>query len=486
MSTTSKPTTESRPSGKKDEEGNAYHVEVSPGRRRLVNLLALAGILTSLVAGFFVEAPTVWGLVIPIVMYFVLTLLGMDLLVATIAVLLSAVLLAQSTPAEVGDLLGTATADLVTIIGFIIVLGAGVGEILRRTGVADTIVRSTIRVVGEHSPWRMQLGIMLACLILVASLGTLAGALAIAAPILIPVAARIGFTRSATALMMFIGGAAGLAVAPFAGSNVAILEAADIDYLTYLRTVAGPLAILSVVLGMALIPWIQRRSKREDDFYTAEETAGDGESSPRTAKQATAVFLVLLVALVVYATWTKAGTNFPLLALPLLAIATGFAGRMKVAELVSTFFKGASKLLSMLVLFWLLAAVFLAVDALKPYDVIMANFGDRLGHMSALPFAIVIALLGWVGVPGATAAQVVLLDKVFGGVAATLGIAAPAWAIVLLWASKGDTYGPMPNANMVGAMGLARSTNLRNLLLPSWVIIGGACVMYAVLLVILT
>ncbi|HEY1174609.1 MAG TPA: hypothetical protein VGF17_00500, partial [Phytomonospora sp.] len=146
----------------------------------------------------------------------------------------------------------------------------------------------------------------------------------------------------------------------------------------------------------------------------------------------------------------------------------------------------ASKLLSMLVLFWLLAAVFLAVDALKPYDVIMANFGDRLGHMSALPFAIVIALLGWVGVPGATAAQVVLLDKVFGGVAATLGIAAPAWAIVLLWASKGDTYGPMPNANMVGAMGLARSTNLRNLLLPSWVIIGGACVMYAVLLVILT
>ena len=162
MSTTPKPTTESAPSGEKDDGQNAYHVEVSPGRRRLVNLLALAGILTSLVAGFFVEAPTVWGLIIPIVMYFVLTLLGMDLLVATIAVLLSAVLLAQSTPAEVGDLLGTATADLVTIIGFIIVLGAGVGEILRRTGVADTIVRSTIRVIGENSPWRMQLGIMLA------------------------------------------------------------------------------------------------------------------------------------------------------------------------------------------------------------------------------------------------------------------------------------------------------------------------------------
>jgi hypothetical protein len=58
--------------------------------------------------------------------------------------------------------------------------------------------------------------------------------------------------------------------------------------------------------------------------------------------------------------------------------------------------------------------------------------------------------------------------------------------IVLLWASKADTYGPFPNGNMVGAMGLARSTNLRGLLLTGWAVLIPACLLYAGLLAVLT
>jgi H+/gluconate symporter-like permease len=466
------------------ERANAYELEQGRGRRIVTNAIAVAGLVICAIAGFGAEAPTLWG-VVPIAMYAVLCLLGMDLVIATVVSLVGGVLIAQQTPAEFGKLLGESMGDLVTTIGVIIMLGAGVGEVLRVTGVAHTIVHWVLRVAGQRSQRAVLLGVMLSCLVLVTSLGTLAGALAISAPILLPVAARVGFTRSATAAMMFVGGCAGLALAPFAGSNVAIMEAAGVGYLTYLQYGAAPIAVLSLVVAMVVVPWIQRRSARTDDFYTDADLETEQEGVPAGAGRATAVFLLLLVATVVYATVTAAGTSFPLLALPLLGIATGVAARLPATEIARHLYRGAARLVSIFLLFWLLAALFLVIDGLKPYDVVLEIFGPQLQSSSGVGFAVAIALLGWVGVPGATAAQVVLLDQVFGDLATTVGLGSGAWVIVLLWASKADTYGPFPNANMVGAMGLARSTNLRSLLLTGWMVLIPASLMYVAILAVL-
>ncbi|MGV9348682.1 hypothetical protein ACWDSD_28475 [Streptomyces spiralis] len=61
-------------------------------------------------------------------------------------------------------------------------------------------------------------------------------------------------------------------------------------------------------------------------------------------------------------------------------------------------------------------------------------------------------------------AQDVLLSEVFGPLGDSLGIGSAAWVVILLWASKAGTYGPLPNANVVGPMGLARATQLPYLL----------------------
>lgn len=467
------------------DSGNAYEVSISPRREKIVNGIAVLGLVLSVVASFTAGSPTLWGL-LPIVLYATLALIGMDLVVATVVALLSGVLIVQQSPQEFGALMGTSLGDFVTMIGLIIILGAGVGEVLRVTGVAQTIVSAIMRVAGDRSQPAVLFGIMMACLVLVTSLGTLAGALAIAAPILLPVAARVGFTRSATAAMMFVGGCAGLVLAPFAGSNVAILGAAEVGYLTYLTVGAGPLAVLSLVMAMVIVPWIQRRTVNANDFYSSDELAGtdDDEARPK-AGRATAAFLMLLVVSVVYATVTNAGASFPLLALPLLGAVTGFAGGLSSRDIASHMYRGGSKLISIFLLFWLLAALFLIIDQLAPFDVILADYGAQLEQTSGFTFAVAIAMLGWVGVPGATAAQVVLLDEVFGDLAANLGIGAGAWVIVLLWASKADTYGPFPNANMIGAMGLARSTNLKNMLLTGWAVLIPAVVMYGIILVFL-
>ncbi len=466
------------------DRANAYEVAQSGRMRTITSAISVIGLAVCAVAGFFVEAPTLWGLA-PIVLYAALCLLGMDLVVATVVSLVGGVLIAQQTPEEFGNLLGASMADLVTQIGLIIMLGAGVGEVLRVTGVADTIVRAVMRVAGVRSQRAVLLGGMLSCAALVTSLGTLAGALAIAAPILLPVAARIGFTRSATAAMMFVGGCAGLALAPFAGSNVAIMDAAEVSYLTYLTYGAAPLAVLSIAMAMVVVPWIQRRTRNTDDFYSEAELETDDSNVSEKSGRPTAVFLAMLVVTVVYATVTNAGTSFPLLALPLLGVVTGFAGRLSSSDIASHMYRGGSRLLSIFLLFWLLAALFLTIDALQPYEVILDKFGPQLESISGLGFSSAIALLGWVGVPGATAAQVVLLDKVFGDLASTVGVGAGAWVIVLLWASKADTYGPFPNANMIGAMGLARSTNLRSLLYTGWMVLIPACLLYVILLAVL-
>ncbi|AIJ24681.1 MULTISPECIES: Na+/H+ antiporter NhaC family protein [Amycolatopsis methanolica group] len=471
-----------------NEVDTAAEVTAPPARARreartvVRTVIAVAGLVLSAALGPFVSAPTLWGLV-PIVLYAVLALLGMDIMVATVAAVLSALLVMMPTPENAAKLLGESLGDQVTMIGLVIMLGAGVGEILRATGVAARIVRGVMRVMGERSRTAATLGVMLSCLILVASLGTLAGALAIAAPLLLPIVARLGFTRSATASMMFIGGCAGLALAPFAGSNVAIMDAAEVGYLQYLLYGAGPLAVLSLVAGLLIVPWMQRRTRGTDDFYDPEDLGAtdDGAAIPRSGR-ATLAFGLTLVASVVYAIISGAGTAFPLVALPVLAIVTGLAGGLSPVAIASHVYRGAARLVEIFLLFWLLAVLFAGIDALEPFQVILDTWGGSMQGLSPFLFALVIALLGWVGVPGATAAQVVLLDKVFGSLAAAVGIGPGAWVIVLLFASKADTYGPFPNANMVGSMSLARSVNLRNIIITGFLVLIPACVMYAIIL----
>ncbi|MFJ7078904.1 permease [Streptomyces sp. NPDC098781] len=471
--------------GQSDTKTSAAGPRQSVLRRRILNGFTIGGLLLSAVLGPLTDVPTLWGLV-PIVLYALLALLGMDILVATIVAVFSGLLIMMPSPAHVGEMLGTSLGEQITIIGLIIMLGAGVGEVLRTTGIAATIVRGVMRCVGEHSRTATTFGVMMSCLILVASLGTLAGALAIAAPLLLPILARIGFTRSAGAAMMFVGGAAGLALAPFAGSNIAIMDAAQVGYFQYLVYGAGPLAVLSVIVGLLVVPWMQRRTEGTGDTYDPESFDPACQETNRHSLRATVAFVITLLVCVVYAVVSEAGTTFPLLALPLMGLVAGVAGGMSPTETITKMFGGAAQLVSVFLLFWLLAALFAVIDALAPFQVILDTYGDNLGGLSPFLFAIVIALLGWVGVPGATAAQVVLLDKVFGTLAASVGVGPGAWVVVLLFASKADTYGPFPNANMVGAMGLARSDRLNNMILTGLALLLPSCLMYTGILLIET
>jgi gluconate:H+ symporter, GntP family len=198
-------------------DANIYTLDMSRRQQIAAAVLYAMALVASIVVAVQTDQPGLWGL-IPIVVYAGLALLGVDMVLATLGAVVSAVALTRSTPAELGPVLLESMGSLIALIGVIILLGAGLGEVLKRTGVAEFIVLTVVRRVGLTTQLRAQLGVMLACTILAGALGTLAGSVAIVAPIVIPLLAALGFSTTATAAMFFFSGLAGLTLSPFGRS----------------------------------------------------------------------------------------------------------------------------------------------------------------------------------------------------------------------------------------------------------------------------
>ena len=137
------------------------------------------------------EYPSIWGL-LPLIVYIVLSFTRFNQLVAVSAsVLLGAVMSGQTVLSTARAIQG-GLGSFLTYVGLIILLGAGLGEVLNRTGVVKNLVYLVTKKMGVNSPQKAILTTMISSVLLVSLLGTLAGANAIIAPILIPIVAAVG------------------------------------------------------------------------------------------------------------------------------------------------------------------------------------------------------------------------------------------------------------------------------------------------------
>lgn len=463
-------------------DANIYTLDMSRRQQIAAAALYAGALVASVVVAMQTDRPGLWGLV-PIVVYAGLALLGVDMVLATLGAVVSAVVLTRSAPAELGPVLIESMGSLIALLGVIILLGAGLGEVLRRTGVAEFVVLGVVRRVGLTTQLRAQLGVMLACTILAGALGTLAGSVAIVAPIVIPLLAALGFSTAAVAAMFFFSGLAGLTLSPFAPITASIYGAAQVSWIGYVLAAGLPTAAVMFGVGFLVVRWNQRRTA--DAFPYPPERAVDldavQEPAPAPgAGRTTAAFLIAFAALVVYSGLTAAGATFVPVALVVLIAVTGIAARTSVGELMGAVHAGASRLLGIFFLFFLLAVLFTVVDSMGVYDGVAERFA--LSALGPYLFCLVVVLIGWVGVAGAAAAQAVLVNQVFGPLAAALGVPPAAWSVVLLAVSQTDGLGPLPNPDMIGQMGLAESRSLRWQLLSSYLVLVPVVAMYAVLL----
>jgi predicted histidine transporter YuiF (NhaC family) len=425
-----------------------------------------------------------WGLV-PIGIYAVLALLGVDVVLATIGALVIAAVMTRTGPIPLGAQMATSLGSLVAVIGAIILLGAGLGQVTQETGAAQALIRFVMGRIGLNTRTRVQIGIMVSSLILVGALGTLAGANAILAPIIIPIAARTGWRPPAVAAMLHAAGAAGLMTGPFTPPVVTIMAATRLSYGEYLLHAALPVAAVTIVTGFFMARWIQHHTDQE---YTAADAADTTtETGGRGAHRAALVFALVLLALAIYGIVEKAPYSYAVVVMIITAAATGLAGGLAPKKILDAVYVGAARLIWLFLLFWMLDPMLALIGKTGAFDSVFADLKPVLSHVGPWGFLILIVFLGYLhAVPGAAVAQVVLVNKLFGPVAAALGIAPGVWAVALLGTAQIDQLGPLPGADMIGQMGLARSASLRLMLFNGWAIIITNTALFAVLFLVLT
>ncbi len=457
---------------------------IAPKKRFALGLL-IVSLVTAVVVNLATDELRLWGL-LPIVIYAVLVLLELDVVLATAAALVVGLVLNGVAPLEFGTMMSESLGSFIAVVGLIVMLGGGLGRIASDTGAAQALVRAVLYRVGLDTPLRAQVGIMLASTVLVGALGTLTGANALLAPIVIPVAVAVNRSRPSVAAMLHAGGAAGLIIGPFTPPVVTITGAADITYIRYLLSAGLPMALVTWGVGFAMARFIQRRTI-DTEQYTADQVAGfDQPGEPTVREKRTALaFIGSIVVMATIGVIMEAGFEYAIVVMLVTAIVTALAGGMRPTEALNSFYAGASQLLWLFILFWLFNPLLTMMEESGAYETLLDAIEPTLVGAGPWLFLVLALVVGWIGVAGAAVAQVVLIDELLWPVAASIGVAPGAWSAALLGGSQIDWFGPFPNADMIGQMGLARSSNLRMMLFNGWAIMGANLAMFALLFLVL-
>ncbi len=398
---------------------------------------------------------------VPLIIYIILAFKDINaILNVVICVLLSAIITKQPLM-EMGDVIGEALGSFLAMIGFIIMLGSALGEVLKKTGVAEYIVLTFMNKIGINNERKAILAVMISSCILVALLGTLAGANAIIAPIVIPLVAAIGITPSTLAAIFQGAGATGLFIGPYSPQVVTIMEVTGISYGVYLLNVGLPLAIVCWIVTFLMSQRIQNRTRNVYVYEDVEEP--DKNYNPTTeAKRATIVFFISLLAMVIYGIMNQGGSSYAIVVMFVAAILTGLFGGLNLNTIFETMVEGAGRMVSLFIMFVLFYPFITFISEAGAFDALVELLQPLLASESSVLFSLIATLTGIFGIGGAAAAQTVVMDNMFGTLAENIGISTTLWAMTLLVGSQITSFA-YPEADMLGQMGLARSKDLKNM-----------------------
>ncbi len=412
-----------------------------------------------------------WGLVglIPLLLYIVLVLREMDPLPATIiCVVIGAVINAKSLVAVGTDISKALTSFLATI-GLIMMLGRGLGEVLLETKVAHTLVYKIMYGIGINTQKKAMLGIMMATMVIVSLLGTMAGGVAIIAPIVNPIAAAVGLTPAVVAVLYQGVGEEALTLGPFTPPVVTLMGLTKLDYGTMLITAAIPIAVVTMIVTWCMVPRIQRRTMDSQPVDKMVQSNVMTVNTTPQSRRATNVFIALFSVLIIYGIMIKAKTPYVITVMLGLSFVVGLVGGLKFDQVCKAIVKGMAGNVGLFFMFLLLE--------------IFINYVEIAGGFKALTYllmpmidiggkaAVVIAggIIGAFGISGAVVAELMTLNKIFSHLLTEYGVSMIAWTVALIVATRVTNF-IIPGANMVAMMGFAQSKDLKAMMHNGWVV----------------
>lgn len=400
---------------------------------------------------------------LPLVIYLYLAFKGKNLLSTVIICVLVGAVLTGQTPVSLSNEIANGLKSFLGLIGFIIMMGAGLGEVLTETKVARNLVEILIKKVGIKSQNQAIIVTMGASTLLVSLLGTLAGANAMIAPILIPIVASFGLTPNALAVILHGAGACGLFLGPFVPPVITLMGLTGLTYETYLANIGMPVAALVLISTYYTGKKVQKQYEGIE-MYSTEDMDKDVEfvSTPEINK-ATMVFALVMIGMLAYGIYAKAGAAYAIVVMLTVAFTTGLAAGRSMMDIIGSLTKGATRM------FWLFF-MFVLYDPFLKFVTMTGAFttlGDMLKPLievsGDIGFIIISTLVGIFGVSGAAVAQSVVLNDLFKNIVVDINLPMTIWGTVLLIGSQITSFA-YPTGDMIGQMGLARSKDLKSMI----------------------
>ncbi|WP_324079871.1 permease [Geomonas sp.] len=403
----------------------------------------------------------------PLLLYVVLVFRDVDILAATVISVIAGGILSHQTIVSFAAALANSMGSFLALVGLIIMLGRGLGEVLSATKVSHTIVHRIIYSIGVDTEKKAMAGIMIACVVIVGLLGTMAGGNAIIAPIVLPIAATVGLSRSTVAVIFQAVGEEALILGPFTPPVITLIGLTKIGYGQMLLYVSGPVALVTVTATWFMIQRIQRKTK---DIHPYEEPEGIERFHPTPrSTRATVVFACCFLAAVVYGMAVKAPTSFVIVIMLGLSLITGFAGGLKLEEILKLVIKGMAGNVGLFLLFLLLDPFIGFVQQAGGFAA-LSKLIKPLMEVGGKPVIVITGgLLGAFGISGATVATLKLLHEMFNPLLSKYGISMLAWSLALVVATRVNNF-VFPGANMVSSLGFAESDDLKSMIRNGWLV----------------
>lgn len=394
-----------------------------------------------------------------IFIYAVMVFRNVNPLVATAICVGIGFLFNKSTPIQMGNILENALGSFLALVGFIIMLGRGLGEILNETKVSHTLVYKIVHTIGVNTKRRVKIGVVLSSLVIVAVLGTLAGGLAILAPILRPIAASVGISRPSLAVLMQAAGEEALIIGPFAPPVVALIGVTGIGYTTMLVYASIPIALVTLITTWLMANKLQKQYPLEL-FEQPPQSRVEGFIPTKRQNIATASFVLAFLSCVIFGLIFKAGTSYVIFVMLSLALITGVCGGLNLDSIFNLLINGMKKNFHLFFIFILLDPFLNLVQSAGGFNALTILF-KPLEHIGGKPvLSILVGITGAFGMPAASAAVIKMLHQMFNPAALTMQLSITTFAFSMLLATRITNFA-YPGANMFAAMGFAESQNIK-------------------------
>lgn len=414
--------------------------------------------------------PAICGL-LPLLLYIVLSFKkGMHPLVNVSICTLVGAIMVQQPLGKLGAVVYESMGSFLALVGFIIMLGSGLGMVLRKTGVAAAIVNILMRKIGVKTQKRAILATMVCSVTLVTLLGTLAGANAVIAPIVIPLVAAVGITPSTLAVIFQGAGQTGLFLSPFSPPMVTLMGITGLSYPRLLLCAGLPVSIVMWVGTYFIAKKVQKDTQGKEDFGPDMEAVSDDYKLDGPTKNATIAFVVAMALMVVYGIVAKGGASYVVLVMIVASLITGVFAKMPIGKIFDNMMEGCGKMMWLFFMFLLFNPFLNFVTQSGAFDAMLELLEPLIGSTGKVGFTLLTVLVGIFGINGAAVAQALMIDSLFNPFLPGLGVSMPLWGLIVLIGHQITSFA-YPGVDMIGQMGLAHASDIKPMLKLSYMAI---------------